>query len=105
MSRSGNSASLHFNSCRQTTSGFATFSHASRLGRRRLMLLMLKVAIFMRSLKHDPEKWTPVFRTDHAQSRLPVFPARKSFSQPNTERPSYLTESPRSRVTKASNDG
>jgi len=22
-----------------------------------------------RALEHDPEKWTPVFRKDHAQSR------------------------------------
>ena len=38
---------MHLSSCRQTTSGLAALSHCSRFGRRRLMLLMLKVAIFM----------------------------------------------------------
>src|ERR1700761_419201 len=41
----GKSACAHFNSCRQTTSGAEVSSHRRRLGRRRLTLLMLKVAI------------------------------------------------------------
>src|SRR3954469_24219704 len=44
----GNSRSAAFNSCRHTTSGFAVLSQRSRFGRRLLMLLMLKVAIFIR---------------------------------------------------------
>ncbi|ESY65459.1 hypothetical protein X742_22430 [Mesorhizobium sp. LNHC232B00] len=38
-------------SCRQTTSGLAAASHASRFSSRLLMLLMLKVAIFI-SVRH-----------------------------------------------------
>ena len=45
----GNSASLALSSCRQTMSGLVFRSHLSRFGRRRLMLLILNVAIFMRS--------------------------------------------------------
>src|SRR3984893_5828954 len=47
MAERGKSSSAGFNSCKETTSGFAARSHRSRFGRRRLMLLMLKVAIFM----------------------------------------------------------
>src|ERR1700716_3630976 len=47
----GKSASVDFSSCRHTTSGDAARSHASRLARRLLTLLMLKVAIFM------PQGW------------------------------------------------
>ena len=43
----GKASSVAFSSCRQTTSGFAVRSQASRLARRLLMLLMLKVAIFI----------------------------------------------------------
>src|SRR5262249_14065580 len=43
-----NSASAALSSCSATTSGLALRSQASRLPRRLLMLLMLKVAIFMR---------------------------------------------------------
>ena len=53
-------------------SGLAVFSQSSRFGRRRLTLLMLKVAIFMLAV-----------------SRSAVLSAlARSFSQPNTERPS-----------------
>src|SRR5580704_2358676 len=48
MAECGNSSSVDFNSCKATTSGFAVRSHLSRFGSRRLTLLMLKVAIFMR---------------------------------------------------------
>src|SRR5215472_3218180 len=50
MARKGNSLSAAFNSCRQTTSGFAARSQRSRLGSRRLTLLMLKVAIFIEKI-------------------------------------------------------
>ena len=43
----GKSASVDFNSCRQTTSGFAARNQRNRFGSRRLILLMLNVAIFM----------------------------------------------------------
>src|SRR5579863_1473394 len=43
----GKSASVDFSSCRQTTSGRAARSQASRFDRRLLTLLMLKVAIFI----------------------------------------------------------
>src|SRR5436305_9077265 len=45
----GKSASVDFSSCRQTTSGLEERSQRSRFGKRRLMLLMLKVAIFKKS--------------------------------------------------------
>src|ERR1700730_14030446 len=47
MAERGKSSSADFNSCKETTSGFAARSHRSRFGRRRLILLMLNVAIFM----------------------------------------------------------
>ena len=43
----GKAASVDLSSWRDTTSGVAARSQASRLGSRLLMLLMLKVAIFM----------------------------------------------------------
>src|SRR3979411_498254 len=49
MAAMGNSASLALSSCRQTMSGLVFRSPLSRFGRRRLMLLILNVAIFMRS--------------------------------------------------------
>src|SRR5687768_817974 len=53
MAPTGNSASVHFSSCRPTTSGAAASSQASRLGSRRRTLLTLKVAIFMRLLRQE----------------------------------------------------
>lgn len=44
----GKALSVAFSSCRHTTSGLAAFSQCRRFGRRLLMLLMLKVAIFIR---------------------------------------------------------
>jgi hypothetical protein len=46
----GNAASADLSSCRQTASGEAARSQASRLASRLLTLLMLKVAIFRRHL-------------------------------------------------------
>src|SRR5207253_966853 len=47
MAEAGKSSSVDFSSCNVTTSGLAARSHRSRFGSRRLMLLMLKVAIFI----------------------------------------------------------
>src|ERR1700687_6123183 len=47
MAETGKSSSVDLSSCKATMWGFAARSHRSRFGRRRLILLMLKVAIFM----------------------------------------------------------
>jgi hypothetical protein len=54
--------SVALSSCRQTMSGSAAPSQSSRFGRRRLMLLMLKVAIFMRRLVAAIPGWKALHR-------------------------------------------
>ena len=56
---SGKAPASAFSSCRQTTSGSAASSHASRFASRLLILLMLKVAIFTRALPHPRSRRAP----------------------------------------------
>jgi hypothetical protein len=47
-------------------SGFKAVMREPRLVTNGMMFYSLKRIL----LKHDPEKWTPVFRKDHAQARI-----------------------------------
>src|SRR3954453_4583605 len=60
MAAAGNSASADFSSCNATTSGLAERSQRNRLGRRRLTLWMLNVAIFMPDSKLSGRVWRGV---------------------------------------------
>jgi hypothetical protein len=63
----GNVSSVHLSSCRQAMSGLAAFSQCSRLGRRLLRLLMLKVATF----SDGPDRFREGMWSTHAASIPP----------------------------------
>src|SRR3974390_1938072 len=52
--------------------GYGRGRYFSSAGSQRKIMRMVKSLLAMpkigRALKHDPEKWTPVFRKDHAQT-------------------------------------
>jgi hypothetical protein len=56
-------------------------------GRRRLSLAGQNVE----GLEHDPEKWNPAFRKDHAQTKKPERDADRTIAHPALDNPRLVT--------------
>src|SRR6476469_3016788 len=83
----GNSASVPLSSCRQTASGVAARSQASRFARRLLMLLMLNGVIYTRGMSTDDSKAEKKARQSaDAKIAWAEHLAKKAAVDKNTER-------------------